>query len=106
MTCQNQLSTYPFDDFLQQLYAASAHFKFGGFYPLCFDYFGFSPGFNIGQTFLIANIMLTYHPAPVGLELHGPVAVHGGLEELAGPQVPEQHQANPRPFTQNRELKV
>lgn len=33
----------------------------------------------------------SYQPPLGGLEADGPVAVHGGLEELAGAQVPEEH---------------
>lgn len=43
----------------------------------------------------------TYHPAPRGLQADRSVAVHGGLKELAGPQIPEQHETHASPYSQD-----
>ena len=39
------------------------------------------------------NVLLqrTHHPTTRSLQMDSSVGVHGGLQELAGPQVPEEH---------------
>ena len=44
-----------------------------------------------GSLILVFNYH-TYHPSSARFELHSPVAVHGGLQELTGPQIPEHDQ--------------
>ncbi len=45
--------------------------------------------------------IIPLHPAAARLQLRHAVAVDGGLEELAGPQVPEHDEAGARPDGQD-----
>ena len=45
-------------------YAAFLRFEFGGFYRLCFYYFGFSmilQGFNIGMSLLFSDLTISVY---------------------------------------------
>ena len=55
-------------------------------------------GVDGGQVLLVLEVVhvviVPLDPATGGLEVDSSVGVHGGLQELAGPEVPEQHQSN------------
>ena len=52
-----------------------------------------------GEIFLVLEVVhvvvVPLHPASRCLQMNGSVGVHGGLQELASPQVPEEHQSDP-----------